>query len=353
MAAVELRGVWKSFGKAQVLKGLDLAVGRGEFLVVLGASGEGKSTTLNVVAGVVRPDKGTVLLDGQVVDDGGKVYVPPEKRDVGYVFQNYALYPHMTAFDNIAFPLRMRKLPEDEVRRRVKEVAEMLKIAHVLDRKPAQLSGGQQQRVAVARAVVKEPRVLLMDEPFSNLDPAVRAEVRWEIKSLVKRLGITTIMVTHDQEEAMSLADRIAVLRGGKVVQCDTPEELYQRPANAYVAEFVGGMNILPIDSQPRILEALGVRAEGGERLVGFRPEHVAVVEEGGIPAKVLASEYRGEKWLYVLDIGAGKPVKIYTSTKVSSHIIRIVPTKLYFFDETGTTTRVEETYSHKESPTT
>jgi len=352
MAAVELRGVWKSFGKVQVLRGLDLAVGRGEFLVVLGASGEGKSTTLNVVAGVVRPDRGTVLLGGQVVDDGAGTYVPPEKRDVGYVFQNYALYPHMTAFDNIAFPLRMRKLPEDEVKRRVREVAEMLRIAHLLDRKPGQLSGGQQQRVAVARAVVKEPRVLLMDEPFSNLDPAVRAGVRWEIKSLVKRLGITTIMVTHDQEEAMSLADRIAVLRSGKVVQCDTPEELYQRPADAHVAEFVGGMNILPIDGQPQMLEALGVRAEGGERLVGFRPEHVVITEERGIPAKVLASEYRGEKWVYVLDIGAEKPVKIYTATKIMSHTIRIVPTKLYFFDETGATTRVEETHLH-ENPMT
>ncbi|MGC8836674.1 MAG: ABC transporter ATP-binding protein, partial [Infirmifilum sp.] len=182
MGMVELEGVTKSYGKNRVLEGISLSAEKNEFLVVLGASGEGKSTILNIISGVVRPDKGRVVIDGEVVDDSGKTYIPPEKRDIGYVFQNYALYPHMTAFDNIAFPLRMRKLPENEVKKRVLEVAEMLRISHVLDHKPSQLSGGQQQRVAVARAIVKEPKLLLMDEPFSNIDPALRASVRWELK---------------------------------------------------------------------------------------------------------------------------------------------------------------------------
>ncbi|MGC9107830.1 MAG: ABC transporter ATP-binding protein [Infirmifilum sp.] len=346
MGMVELEGVTKSYGKNRVLEGISLSAEKNEFLVVLGASGEGKSTILNIISGVVRPDKGRVVIDGEVVDDSGKTYIPPEKRDIGYVFQNYALYPHMTAFDNIAFPLRMRKLPENEVKKRVLEVAEMLRISHVLDHKPSQLSGGQQQRVAVARAIVKEPKLLLMDEPFSNIDPALRDSVRWELKVLVKKVGITTIMATHDQEEAMSLADRVALLRKGRFIQYDAPEKIYEHPVNAYVAEFIGGMNVLPLNDRLAgiLQEQLGVKVSTGEKLFGFRPEHTAISDTRGIPVRVLGGEFRGEKWVYVVDLGLDRPAKIFSQSRIQADTtIRILPRRLYFFGEDESTTRIEE----------
>jgi len=346
MKRVELENVRKSYGKNNVLEGINLDAEKNEFLVILGASGEGKSTILNIIAGVIRPNSGRVIIDGEVVDDSGKTYVPPEKRDIGYVFQNYALYPHMTAFDNIAFPLRMRKVPESEIKERVREVAEMLRISHVLDHKPAQLSGGQQQRVAVARAIVKQPKLLLMDEPFSNIDPALRANVRWELKTLVKKVGITTIMATHDQEEAMSLADRVALLRKGKIIQYDSPERIYDRPVNAYVAEFIGGMNILPLSPKlATLLESeLGIKVQSDEKLFGFRPEHTVISDEKGLPARVMGGEFRGEKWVYVVDLGADRPAKIYSQTRINAdQTIRIIPRKLYFFGADEATTRIEE----------
>ena len=346
MKMLELVEVSKSYGKNNVLESINLDAEKNEFLVILGASGEGKSTILNIISGVVRPDKGKVIIGGEVVDDANKTYTPPEKRDIGYVFQNYALYPHMTAFDNIAFPLRMRKLPENEIKKRVLEVAEMLRISHVLDHKPAQLSGGQQQRVAVARAIVKEPKLLLMDEPFSNIDPALRASVRWELKALVKKVGITTVMATHDQEEAMSLADRVALLRKGKFIQYDSPERIYERPVNAYVAEFIGGMNVLPIDDRmARILnERLGIRVASGEKLFGFRPEHSTITDSRGIPARILGGEFRGEKWVYVVDLGLDKPAKIYSQSRLETQqTVNVLPKRIYIFGQDETTVRIEE----------
>ena len=339
MAFLELRNISKSYGKNRVLDKVMLTAEKSEFLVILGASGEGKSTILNIISGVIRPDEGEVVIDGQVVDDSNKTYVPPELRDIGYVFQNYALYPHMSAFDNIAFPLKMRKLPEEEIKKRVREVAEMLRISHVLDHKPSQLSGGQQQRVAVARAIVKQPKLLLMDEPFSNIDPALRASVRWEIKTLVKQVGITTVMATHDQEEAMSLADKILILHKGKIIQTGTPEEIYNRPVNTYVADFVGGMNILPANILiPQIESIAELKSLSVENIgyIGFRAEHTRLDDEG-IKGRVIGSEYRGDKWVVLADIGSDKPVKLYLTTKVNvDDTIRFLPSRIYFFDSQG-----------------
>jgi len=292
--AVVLKGVEKSFGKVHVLRGLDLEVSRGEYFVILGPSGEGKSTTLNVVAGIVRPDRGEVYLDNSLVDDAGKTYVPPERRNVGYVFQSYALYPHMTAFDNIAFPLKMAGRPREEIKKAVFEVAELLGIKEVLERKPAQLSGGQRQRVAVARALVKRPRALLMDEPYSNIDPLLRESVRAEIRKIIKDLGITTIMVTHDREEAMSLADRLGVLKRGRLIQVGRPNEVFRNPCCPDAASFMG-YNLLSVNG----------------RLLAFRPEDVEV-GAGDFVGEVLDVEFRGRHWAVMTRV-AGALVKLYT----------------------------------------
>jgi multiple sugar transport system ATP-binding protein len=295
--AVSLRDVRKSFGRTQVLRGLDLEVGRGEYFVILGPSGEGKTTTLNIAAGIVRPDGGEVRLDGSLVDDGRSVYVPPERRNVGYVFQSYALYPHMTAFDNIAFPLKMAGRPREEIRRAVLEMAELLNIKEVLERKPAQLSGGQRQRVAVARALVKRPRALLMDEPYSNIDPLLRESVRAEIRRIIKDLGITTVMVTHDREEAMALADRLGVMRRGRLLQTGPPQEVFSRPCCPDVASFMG-YNLMPLDG----------------RLLAFRPDDVEL-GSGDFAGEVIDVEFRGRLWAVVARVG-GAVVKAYTQER-------------------------------------
>ena len=236
MAAVDLAGITKVFGSdVTALKGIDLAVGDGELVVLLGPSGCGKSTLLRIVAGLETPTEGIVSIGGRVVND-----VPGKRRDVAMVFQNYALYPQMTVAENMAFPLRSRKQPKDVIKTRVAEVAELLEIDELLGRKPAELSGGQQQRVAMARALVRRPAVLLMDEPLSNLDARLRDQTRKEIRRLQRAAGVTTIYVTHDQTEALTLADRVVVMRLGEIQQAATPTELYQRPSNAFVASFVG-----------------------------------------------------------------------------------------------------------------
>ena len=236
MAAVDLIGISKVFGAdVTALESIDLAVADGELVVLLGPSGCGKSTLLRIIAGLERPTEGTVSIGGRVVND-----VPGKRRDVAMVFQNYALYPQMTVAENMAFPLRSRKQPKDLIEARVAEVAELLEIDELLGRKPAELSGGQQQRVAMARALVRRPAVLLMDEPLSNLDARLRDQTRKEIRRLQRTAGVTTIYVTHDQTEALTMADRVVVMRLGEIQQAATPNELYQRPSNAFVASFVG-----------------------------------------------------------------------------------------------------------------
>ena len=239
-AGIRVEGVVKRFGRTVALKGVSLEVSGGEFFAILGPSGCGKTTLLRVIAGFEYPDEGRVYLGGRDVTD-----LPPDKRGTVMVFQNWALWPHMTVYDNIAFGLRLRKLPESEIRERVRRVLEMLGLEGLENRYPGQLSGGQQQRVALARALVVEPEVLLLDEPLSNLDAKLRLKLRGELKELQRKLGITAVYVTHDQEEAMSLADRIALMRDGRIEQVGSPEDLYRRPETLFTAVFLGRTSLL------------------------------------------------------------------------------------------------------------
>ena len=245
MAKIELKNLKKYFGNVKAVDDISLKINDGEFVVFLGPSGCGKTTTLLMLAGIYKPTSGEILFDDQVVNE-----VPPKDREIGMVFQSYALYPHMNLYENIAFPLLAKKLSKDKIDKKVRDVTKNLDIGKLLDRKPNQISGGQQQRVAIARALVKEPKILLFDEPLSNLDAALRAYMRAEIKKLQHDLGITSVYVTHDQIEAMTMADRIAVYNKGKLMQFDTPDNIYNRPTNLFVAKFVGtpSMNILDVE---------------------------------------------------------------------------------------------------------
>ena len=238
---IELRGVDKSFEDTIALEGIDLSISNGEFLTLLGPSGCGKTTILRILSGFETPDQGDVSIGGQRMND-----VPPERRQVNTVFQNYALFPHMTVRDNVAFGLRMQSCPKGEIEGRVLEALRMVHLEQYADRRPHQLSGGQQQRVAIARAVVNKPLVLLLDEPFSALDYKLRRDIQLEIKRLKRLLGITFVFVTHDQEEAFAMSDRVVVMNQGRIEQIGTPQEIYEEPSNLYVARFVGEINILP-----------------------------------------------------------------------------------------------------------
>jgi len=284
---------------------LDLQIGNGEFLVLVGPSGCGKSTSLRMLAGLEEIDEGAIY-----IDDVDVTNVPPKSRDIAMVFQNYALYPHMTVYENMAFALKLRRTPKAEIDRRVREAARLLDES-LLNRKPKQLSGGQRQRVAMGRAIVREPQVFLMDEPLSNLDAKLRVQTRAQIAALQKRLGVTTVYVTHDQVEAMTMGDRVAVLLDGVLQQVDTPRALYDKPANAFVAGFIGSpaMNIRTArltDSGadfgglliPLTREQVAAARENGNGMVtvGFRPEHADLVapSEGGIPMVVELVEELG-----------------------------------------------------------
>jgi multiple sugar transport system ATP-binding protein len=242
MTGVRLTNIVKKFGTMAAVKTLSLEINDGDFVVLLGPSGCGKTTTLRCIAGLETPDSGDIFIGETKVND-----LQPKERDVAMVFQNYALYPHMTVFNNIAFPLKMRKMPKEEVNNRVQKAAEMLSIVELLQRKPGQLSGGQQQRVALARAIVRQPKVFLMDEPLSNLDARLRLYTRSELKRLKAQLKVTTIFVTHDQAEAMSMADKIAIMNAGELVQYDEPYVIYSKPATIFVASFTGSppMNLM------------------------------------------------------------------------------------------------------------
>ena len=292
MTAVTLRGVTKRYGETSVIEELDLAVLPAEFMVLVGPSGCGKSTVLRMIAGLEEVTRGTVMIGDRIVND-----VPPKDRDIAMVFQNYALYPHMTVRENLEFGLTMRKTDGKERRRRVAEAAEALGLEELLDRRPSQLSGGQRQRVALGRALVRKPSVFLFDEPLSNLDAKLRVQMRAEIKDLQRRLTTTTVYVTHDQVEAMTLGSRIAVMRAGKIQQVGAPLEIYGKPTNLFVAAFIGSppMNFLDarIEEGGRAALASGIRLPlpspdglepGREIVLGVRPENVFELGDGRRP---------------------------------------------------------------------
>ena len=317
MASVDLKQVVKSYdGKLTVIHGVDLQIQHGEFVVFVGPSGCGKSTLLRMIAGLEGISGGDVVIDGKRVNDE-----PPRNRDIAMVFQDYALYPHKSLYDNMAFGLRLRKTPEDEINKRVMDAAKLLRIDHMLERKPAALSGGQRQRVAIGRAIVRQPKVFLFDEPLSNLDAQLRGEMRTEIKKLHQRLGATIIYVTHDQVEAMTLADRIAVLSAGKVMQYASPSEIYNTPAALFVAGFTGSppMNLVPCTVQGgkvdlgggvafEIPAALAEKSANVSTLkFGIRPEDIALSpSEGAIPvhASVVLTEPLGAETLVTFKAG-------------------------------------------------
>ena len=300
MAAVTIKEVRKSFGSTKIIHGVDLEIEDGEFCVLVGPSGCGKSTLLRMIAGLEEISGGTIDIGGRVVND-----VPPKERDIAMVFQNYALYPHMTVGENMGFSLKLAGVPKDELKRRVGEAAGILGLMEYLERYPRQLSGGQRQRVAMGRAIVRKPQVFLFDEPLSNLDAKLRVAMRTEIKELHQRLKTTSIYVTHDQIEAMTMADKIVVMNGGRVEQIGSPLGLYDNPANQFVAGFIGSpaMNFVPGKANgSRIALGPGIEIPapgnaaldaGRDVIVGVRPEHFAVTA-GGMPAEVVVVEPTG-----------------------------------------------------------
>ena len=351
-------GVSKTFfslrGSVRAVRDVDLSVGEGELFVLLGPSGCGKSTVLNLAAGLAKPTSGEIFFGGRVVaSQDRKIFVPPKERNVAMVFQSYALYPHLTVFENIAFPLRVAGEKKDDLERAVVRASDTLGISDLLREKPAELSGGQRQRVAIARAIVRKPALFLLDEPLSNLDAGLRASTRGELKRLQRELGVTTLYVTHDQTEAMTLGDRIALLKDGRIVQTGTPEDLYDRPETPFAASFIGQMPMnlvtasvleegvdlflclgegkLPLPPGPsRKVRALGTT----EFLFGIRPEHISIAHsrrEDTVPGTVEAVENLGREVLLQVrtgrhtlsvltrdkDVGAGDSVAL--SIPVSS----------------------------------
>jgi multiple sugar transport system ATP-binding protein len=340
MAAVTLSAVRKSFGSTEVVHGVDVSIADGEFCVLVGPSGCGKSTLLRMIAGLEEISGGEVRIGSRVVNN-----VAPKQRDIAMVFQNYALYPHMTVYDNMAFSLKLAGLPSDEVRSRAHEAAQILGLMDYLGRYPRQLSGGQRQRVAMGRAIVRKPQVFLFDEPLSNLDAKLRVSMRTEIKALHQRLTTTAIYVTHDQIEAMTMADKIVVMNNGKVEQIGSPLELYDNPVNLFVAGFIGspamnfvtgkvngsGISVgagIDLPNPTRNLDP------GREVLVGVRPEHLAV-DPGGVPVQVVVVEPTGADTQIFCTL-AGTAVTAVVRERHTfrpGEAVRLKPQLTYLFD--------------------
>ncbi len=358
MATVTFDGVWKRFGEVVAVNDLNLKIEDGEFMVLVGPSGCGKTTSLRMIAGLEEISEGTLSIGDRVVN-----HVAPKDRDIAMVFQSYALYPHMTVRDNMAFGLKLRKTPKDEIERRVNEAAAMLSCENLLDRKPRELSGGQRQRVALGRAIVREPAVFLMDEPLSNLDAKLRVQTRAEIARLHQRLGTTTVYVTHDQVEAMTMGERIAVMSEARLQQVGSPQELYDHPDNRFVAGFIGSpsMNFLDVvaggEGDDIVLKADGIEIPlpdryksgfgkySGKKLVaGVRPEHLDVKAEG--PSGTLSGsadvvEYLGNEELIHFSVGGHDIVALVGSehrVKPGDDLTLHVPLeKVHLFDPEST----------------
>jgi multiple sugar transport system ATP-binding protein len=348
--SITLKNLTKSFGSTIVVDDLSLEIHSGEFVVLLGPSGCGKTTTLRMLAGLEAAGSGEILIDGERVNE-----LPPQRRDVAMVFQSYALYPHMTVADNIGYPLRVRKLNREQISNQVAQTAAMLEIEALLHRKPRELSGGERQRVALARAIVRSPRAFLMDEPLSNLDARLRVQMRGELKHLQHELGTTTVYVTHDQAEAMTLGHRVAVMNRGKLQQFETPLDIYNRPANRFVAEFVGspGMNFFDgrLDAVRAVFEGDGVSLavrNGLERFrgltepvtLGIRPEHIRVFtiqRDNCLAARVYVTELMGSETFVFLQVGQRKIIARapgdFRAEPESPVWIQFDTTKAHFFD--------------------
>ena len=342
MATLELRGVAKRFGPSSVLAGIDLSLADGEMLVIVGASGCGKSTLLRLVAGLEMPSSGQIVLDGRDITG-----LDPAARDIAMVFQNYALYPHMTVFDNMAYALRIRGLGRAAIAAQVQAAADLLGIGALLARKPRQLSGGQRQRVAMGRAIVRNPKLFLFDEPLSNLDAKLRVQMRAEIRRLQRRLGVTSLYVTHDQVEAMTLGDRLLVLEGGRAAQLATPMEVFARPADTYVAGFIGApaMNFLPATLLPGGAARLSggqviplscpPAPAGGAVTLGIRPEHVSLADDG-IPLTVELVEPLGSETLVHGRMADGTALlaKLPGAAPVGERVaVALAPDAVHLFD--------------------
>ncbi|HIU63981.1 MAG TPA: ABC transporter ATP-binding protein [Candidatus Avacidaminococcus intestinavium] len=327
--AINIEEVTKIFGKDTIIAGLSLDIKPGEFFTLLGPSGCGKTTLLRMIIGFNSIDDGQISVDGKIIND-----IPTNLRNMGMVFQNYAIFPHMSVKENVAFGLKNRKVPKDEIARRVEEILDTVKIKHLKDRMPNQLSGGQQQRVALARAIVIHPEVLLMDEPLSNLDAKLRVEMRNAIKLIQKEIGITTIYVTHDQEEALAVSDRIAVMHGGVIQQIGTPQEIYKRPSNTFVATFIGLSNILKatIGEQKgvKVLEFSDYKVPmtnlspevkvGDEVIVSARPEEIFIdpLAQAGIAAKLKYKVFLGVNTHYFLEGANGQELEVIQNTELA-----------------------------------
>jgi len=360
LVKVVIKNLTKIYSEVQAVKDLDLNIEDKEFVVLLGPSGCGKTTALLCIAGLLMPDKGEIWFDGKVVTNPERgVYLRPQERGVAMVFQDYALYPHMTVFKNIAFPLEVRGSSKSEVEKKVRETAELLGISQLLGRKPKQLSGGQRQRVALGRAIVREPKIFLMDEPLANLDAKLRLFMRVELKKLHERLGTTTVYVTHDQVEAMSLGDKVAVLKDGILQQVAAPSELYDSPKNMFVAGFIGSPpmnmldgNIVKKNGRPAIdigvtafelpsrMEKEMNEAKTSEVTLGFRPEHITltgIYKKNAIEAKVEMMESIGREFHAHLTV-SDRPVVALTSSAADVQVgqtawIVLDEEKIHVFD--------------------
>ncbi|MBX4862160.1 ABC transporter ATP-binding protein [Rhizobium sophorae] len=339
----------KSFGSTKVIENMQLEVGDGEMLALLGPSGCGKSTTLFAVCGIHRPTGGRILFGDRDVTD-----LPSQARNVGVVFQSYALYPHMTVAENIGFPLKVKGMPAAEIRKEVDRIAALVHIGNLMGRRPAELSGGQQQRVALARALIRKPDVLLLDEPLANLDAKLRLEMRSEIRRLQRETGITAILVTHDQVEAMSMCDRIAIMKEGEIVQIATPAEMYNDPKTAFVAGFLGNPPITflrgVVDKGAFTIPQSEIRvplpdtvgaAEGTKLMLGVRPEHFTPAGDIAVPGKVTFAETQGRENLYDVALAGGPLLRSIQPVRNDIHVgddVRwaIDSRGVFVFDENG-----------------